>query len=187
MGHDWSPPDSTFISGPDRLQSRLSFLGLLFTGSEHLKSEPVSTLPDISRLDSTRDPQKSTETYLISSPNHTLLPLQLHILLLLGIRKRPRNTQQECGSADNPQCPTTEQNAGLCERGDEGDGGGKLAAGGGRDHVSQGSETVAEVFALDFDFVFVGDFGFCICSRGLACVLEILVVLFGNAATRLRA
>lgn len=172
IGETWlvSLPDSTFISGPDRLQSRLSFLGLLFTRGEHLKVSPLVHCPTF--LDSTwhdTEPPKIMETYLISSPNHTLLPLQLHILLLFGIRKRPRNTQQECGSADNPQCPTTEQNAGLCERGDEGNGGRKLAAGGGRNHVSQGSQTVTEVFALDFNFVFVRDFGFYIRSRELAC------------------
>lgn len=51
-----------------------------------------------------------------------------------------------------------------------------MAAGGGRKDVFQGGDAVAEGLALNFDFGIVGDFGFCICSRGLACVLEILVV-----------
>lgn len=99
-------------------------------------------------------------TYLIGTSDHTLLTLQLHILLFLGIGKRPRNTEEESTGADDPQRLTTEQKAGLCERCDERNGGGELATSRGREHVFQGRDTISEALAFEFDLVIVGDFGF---------------------------
>ena len=104
--------------------------------------------------------KQGASTYLVGTSDHTLFTLQLHILLFLGIGKRPRNTEEESTGADDPQCLTTEQKAGLCEGGEERNGGGELATGRRREHVFQGRDTISEALAFEFDLVIVGDFGF---------------------------
>lgn len=100
------------------------------------------------------------KSYLISTPNHSLLSLHLHILLLLSIGQRPRDTKQESTGTDDPQSSAAEHHTGLCERADPRDGGGESEAGRRRNHVSESCKTVGEGLALEFNFGFIGNFGF---------------------------
>lgn len=81
-------------------------------------------------------------TNLISTPDHTLLALHLDILLLLGVGQRPRNTKQEGTGAYDPQCPTAEQQTGLCEGCDRVDSVEETAAMSRRNDVLQSVDTL---------------------------------------------
>lgn len=88
-------------------------------------------------------------TYLISSLNHSLLPLQLNVLLFLGISERPRHTEEESAGAKNPQSLSAEHDARLRERGECGHGASDLTAGAGGNHVFEGGDTLVEGLAFD--------------------------------------
>lgn len=98
-------------------------------------------------------------THIISALNHTLLTLQLDILLLLGIGQSPRDTDQESTGAQDPQRLAAEAQAGLGEGGDGGDGARERAARRRGDHVLQSRQAVQEGLAVEFVIGLVGDFG----------------------------
>lgn len=104
---------------------------------------------------------KNQVTYLIGTLDHTLLTLQLDILLLLSVGKSPRDTEQESTGAENPERAAAEGNTRLCERGHVGGCVGGLLAGGGRDNVFQGGETVEKGLGLDVIVGLDGDLGLC--------------------------
>lgn len=102
-----------------------------------------------------------SNTYLIGTLDHALLPLHLDVLLLLGVGQRPRDTNQESAGTDNPQGLAAEGQTGLAEGCERRNGVGDGAARGGRDHVFQGGDTLVEGFVLEDFLFFVGDFRFC--------------------------
>lgn len=94
---------------------------------------------------------RKKSSYLISSLDHSLLPLQLNVLLFLSIGESPRHTEEESAGAKDPQSLSTEHDAGLRERGECGNSAGDLTAGAGGNHVFEGGDTLVEGFAFNLD------------------------------------
>lgn len=134
--------------------------------------------PNRPRLIVESQSRRGFQTYLVGTLDHTLLPLHLNVLLLLGIGQRPRNTNQEGTGADNPQGFSAEGQAGLGQGCDRRDGVGSSAARGGWDHVFQGGDTLVKGLILEDLFFFIGDFRFCFpCITKSDTVLMVLMIV----------
>lgn len=98
-------------------------------------------------------------TNLISPPNHALLTFHLNVLLLLGVRQRPRHAEQEGARAEDPQRLAAEAQRRPRERGQRRGGVADAAPRGRRDHVLEGGDALVERLVLDVDARVGGDLG----------------------------
>lgn len=93
-----------------------------------------------------RNPLHTQKTHLIPQLAHALLLLHLDDLLLLCKRKRKRHPQQQRARADHPQRLAAIQQPALDVAREGCGGGGDPSPGGGREHIAEGEEAVAEGF-----------------------------------------